>query len=212
MGIRLMGIEFEGAWRGQRGIAPFNDASIKHDGSVRNCIDTDTNEYFTHYGELVSPPLRTDELIQWARAYVPHGINNSCGTHIHVSFQGIQDYAACVSRRFFTDLYKELDRLATSLRESDPEFSRSLHRRMSGGGAQYCRRRFVPGSQMFGDYSDSRYAGINYCWGEHGTFEVRVLPGIDKADTAEAAIRTVIRVVEDHLQRNSFRKKFKFRR
>jgi hypothetical protein len=207
--VKLAGVEFEGCWRGESGISPYSDVSIKHDGSVRNSVDRETNREFVHYGEIVSPPLEPEELIRWARKHVPHGVNKTCGTHVHVSFDEIQKYAACVQRKFFNSMYTMFEELMETL--DDEEFCAALKRRMKGN-MTYTAKRFVPSRQLIVDYNDDRYTAINYCWNEHGTFEIRLLPGVTNPDTIEKVLRAIFRWIEEHVEKNKFKKKFRFRR
>ena len=66
--------------------------------------------------------------------------------------------------------------------------------------------------QMINDYSDNRYCGINYCFGEHGTYEIRILPGISNPETAKFILTCIFDYVNGYVKNNRFRKKFKFRR
>ena len=214
MGIKLMGIEFEGGWDGERGVAPFNDASIKYDGSVRL-----TN--VVHYGEVCSEPLRPDHLIDWAVTHVPHKVNRSCGTHVHISFDKRSEYSTCVNRKYMDGLYEVLDVFTNEIHETnlmkdedvnDSFFIQQMRHRL-GGGNTYCNKRFVPVRQLQDTSRESsRYSGINYCHKLHGTIEIRVLPGISSGDIVREVLSRIITFTEQYLQDNAHKQRIRFRR
>lgn len=208
--IKLVGVEFEGAWRGERGISPFNDDTIiKYDGSVRPCIDPLTGLNFVHYGEAVSPPLPPAEILKWAEEHCPHGVNTSMGTHVHVSFASIGDYSAMISREFFDRIYGRLEFFSNLIERDDPEFARQLRVRLEGGN-NFCKKQFGGLNHVLG--RGDRYQGLNYCWRTHTTLEFRILPGVQNPSTAVKSINLLLRETTDFLSRRGFKKKYRFRR
>jgi hypothetical protein len=202
----MMGVEYEGGWRGTKGIAPFAGATIKYDGSV-NYIDN-----IQHYGEIASDPMEPIAMIQWAKTHVPHAVNGSCGTHVHISFDKRAEYAVCVNRKYMDGLYVVFERFANSKEEEHPVFARAFKRRLAGEN-HYCHKRFAPIRQLQDAHRDSsRYSGVNYCHKLHGTIEIRVLPGIADAGLAEEVLHLIIQYTNAYIRDNQFKKRIRFRR
>lgn len=186
--IKRMGIELEGAWRGERGKPPFEDCDIQHDGSVRPVAGCQ------HYGEIPSKPMTLDDLIEWTRAHYPNGTNHSMGMHVHVSFRQEKFYYLLTDPLFGKHFLKEMERLGREVLAlpSDHIFWERLK-----GTNTYCRKVHAPSNQMAqSGKGGQRYSHINFCKRLHGTMEVRLFPLFATFEEAEKAIRFLHDLIE----------------
>ncbi len=208
--INKMGIELEGAWHGVKGVPPFKGEKIKHDGSVT--FYNRTNEPFVHYGEMVSPPLTPDKLLEWADKHIPTKVNDSCGTHIHVSLKSMPMYASLLTPTFQKVLIGKLRELNETIRESDPEtYKRFLHR--LDGGNRYCRKSYKGLTQVTMDHKGGeRYQQLNYCYRLHGTLEIRVFPATTNKTFLADLIRLTQETIEAWVAKEHRVEKVRFRR
>jgi hypothetical protein len=185
--IKQVGIELEGGWE-----SPPPDAPIGHDGSVK------VNSYYV--GEVASPPLDPKEIDQWILRNHPHATNETCGTHVHLSFKRILDYARLADRETARKFI--IRRLRNWGSNNEWGCIRSDHpfwERLSGENI-YCKALWIPQVQIpCTNKPESRRTQLNFCWGVHGTVELRVLPGFKVPEVTLAAIKASIQAFEDYL-------------
>jgi hypothetical protein len=188
--IDKIGVELEGSWPGEKGVAPFEDVDIQHDGSVDKELDCQ------HYGEINSPPFEDlNALVEWMKLHYPKS-NKSCGFHIHVSLKKIRDYSRLMERKFDFFFNKEISAWAKKTLRKDDLF----WERFSGKN-RFCLTSFTPESQVVqkGKGGD-RYARINFCFTLHGTLELRLFPMWKDFSLSESGLREFIRIVETYLE------------
>lgn len=212
MYINKMGMELEGAWAGTRGVIPFTSgARIKHDGSVH--FNRSESSSFLHYGEVVSDPLTPEELKEWAVAHCPTNVNDSCGTHIHVSLKSNSLYGCLLTPIFYKELigkYKEYN--VNTLSNLDPGSSTRFEYRL-GGENRYCRKGFKGLAQINLDHKGAdRYHQLNYCHRLKGTIEIRVLPATNNPRVLTDLIDVTTQCIEDWCRREHRAEKVRFRR
>lgn len=185
------GVELEGGWR-DRPHSPIGewheDGSVECDGY--ECV-----------GEFVTIGGRSREIVRefiWDN--YPDGVNETCGMHVHVSFQTLLQYS-----RMMDPLFPRL--LLSRLREWGEErkiFSGSPFWSRLNGENSYCALRYRADQQV-SEESTVRYTAVNYCWNAHRTVEVRVLPMFKKLSLGQEAFDVVANAVKEWLARFSRR-------
>jgi len=189
--IKQIGLEVEGGWRSQ-------PPDLHHDGSVRG-LPADMV-----VGELSSSPITgLANAEAWLRERYPHATNESCGFHVHLSFNEL-NYSRLMDEDFNNFFLAEMERFWLENR-SKPGFD--LFRFRLDGQNQYCQKIFRPELQLwrqeaYGDRgTHPRYSQLNFCYGRHGTMECRLFPCFsDVADSVEA-LRVFHNCCETYLQR-----------
>lgn len=212
MHINKMGIELEGGWAGTRGVNPFpSKVKIKHDGSVH--FPRRGDEPFLHYGEVVSEPLTPEELKEFAKAHCPTNVNDSCGTHIHVSLKSNALYGCILTPTFYKEIiskYKEYN--DTVIKAEDEHLYNVFATRLEGKN-HYCRKGFKGLTQITMESKGSdRYQQLNYCHKLRGTVEIRVLPATNNPRVLTDLIDITVATIEDWCRREHRAEKVRFRR
>ncbi len=213
MHINKMGIELEGGWRGTRGVIPFNDGTkIKHDGSVYFNRPA-AGEPFLHYGEVISEPLTPDELKEFALTHCPTDVNDSCGTHIHVSVKNNALYGCLLTPTFYKALIEKMvEYNETVIKAEDPVLYGRFKQRLEGRN-RYCKKGFRGMEQVLMDHKGSdRYHQLNYCHRLKGTMEIRVLPATNNPRVLTDLIDIVTNTIEEWCRREHRADKVRFRR
>lgn len=208
--INKMGLELEGAWAGVARVPPFQDAKIKHDGSVRFSQPTDGT--YLHYGELVSSPMDPEELAQWGYDHCPTAANDSAGTHLHVSTVKDSMYGCLLTPTFQALLMKKLEEYNETFKDSDPVTYSRFADRLSGTNS-YCKKGYLGLRQVLMTLRGSeRYQQVNYCFKLHGTLEIRVLPCTTNRDFIKGVVLLVRDVIEAFVAKEHLSRKVRFRR
>jgi Putative amidoligase enzyme len=119
----------------------------------------------------------------------PFGIrfNHTCGFHIHVSMKTRALYSFMARPSFVTYMKKELQKLLTewiNYYGSENQIVSRFQSRLAGGN-NYCRSSVRIIQQLQRNYH-SRYAFLNYCYGQHTTLECRVFPMMPASMLQEA--------------------------
>lgn len=183
MGIKKVGIELEGGWRGEQ--YPFPDAPFEHDVSVNAPKGFSAGDGVHHWGECKSAPLEVEEALKWMAAHYPTHIpittdvgtshERSVGLHTHISFEEYWMYRACVSVHFRDRVLEGMEKWA--LHAGLPKEHIFWHRH--AGGNRYCTKDFRPGPQMQmtskGHNNLTRRTQINFSY-FMDTIEFRMLP------------------------------------
>lgn len=187
--IYQIGIELEGGWDKIPG-----EATIIRDGSV-----VTPGRYV---GELPSPPLLLGELPKWLKTYYPQHVNDTCGMHVHLSFNNNAFlYQQLMTEAYPATIVAEMKKWATIyLSEAHHIWPRLLDQN------RYCRHRYYADQQAFTQNKDhsqtrlgNRYTVVNYCWGRQRTVECRLLPMMDTSDKAYEIIQELINITEKFL-------------
>jgi len=140
-----------------------------------------------HTGEYVTDPIvYTSDLEEFSRIVLrnyPQEVNSSCGGHFHISFNDERCYAIAQTKRMYHQFRTALMNWATkNLTEAGRA---SVNRRLNGH--RYCERGHDADAQVI--QNGNRYYHFNFCWNEHRTLEVRVLPMFQQAETYVSAVK-----------------------
>jgi len=152
-------------------------------------------------GEKVSQPLKTRQLMHYINNFYPEETNSTCGAHKHTSvINPVKNYSILMEQHFCEEflmigLYKWAECLGV---KKDSAF----YRRMDGDNSMCVPRYRVYDQFMAYDKPDDRYCAVNYCYANHKTIEVRVLPAFqDKRLTISASL-AVEQIISTYLNSN----------
>lgn len=209
--LTSIGVEIEGAWN-ELPESFFNDNNKHHhkiyrsDGSVSGltevlCLTCNKNRRycqceinnfdspdveqstFKFVGECASYPYHNiNNLLLWVDQYYPIKTNNTCGLHVHVKPQNLQEYQKLMSKKFYRDYINAIQVWAKS-RNVLPDSE--LYKRLKGKN-RYVLRGFKPHQN---GQDPEHYRLINYCYSKHGTIEFRLLPAFQSKALARDSIR-----------------------
>lgn len=208
--INKMGMELEGGWRGVRYQHPFDDTTIKHDGSVHFYSPPDGA--FLHYGEIISEPLDPEDLVKWAEVHCPTDVNDSCGTHMHISVKSAPMYGSLLTPTFNKEILFQLTKLNETIKDSDPETYNRFAHRLKGGNS-YCKKGYKGLSQVVLDHKGSeRYHQLNYCYRLKGTLEIRVFPATTNKEFLKELVICTADTIEKWIAKEHRVTKVRFRR
>lgn len=197
MRISKIGVELEGGWSKSP-----PDACIYHDGSV-NVSDEMGNDGYSEddiddlQGEISSEPLTIDDALKWVLKNYPDYINETCGLHVHVSFNHDLDYHKIMSSKFYEFFIMRIEEWGeknTILKNSQ------FWKRLSGDNA-FCKCKFDADNQWEATSKrEVRYRHLNYCFKLHHTVECRLLPMFRDKRLAVSAIKEICQIIEDWLK------------
>ena len=178
--VHLIGVELEGGW-------DECPNSYQDDGSVECAGDTT--------GECISSPLKLVDVLRWIPRNYPEYTNDTCGFHVHTSYNDLRDYETLMERKFYDFFLARI----THWGKSYPIKNRAFWTRLDGKNS-YCRKTFVPMEQALVNHKGGpRYSLLNYCWGLHGTLECRLFPMFKSSKTAQAAVCELVDLIETYL-------------
>jgi len=145
-------------------------------------------------GELVSPPMLRYEMIPWVREFYGR-TNSSCGEHQHFSLKMRKMYSILMDESFH-EYAKE--RLWQWAKDMGVREGSSFYRRMRGD-VQWCHDRYEAYDQINSEYKDDcRYMHVNYCWNQHKTMEVRLLPAFQDVELMVSAHKELANIIEQY--------------
>jgi hypothetical protein len=162
-------------------------------------------------GELPSPILslkpKDGPLYwpNWLRQSYPSHVNETCGLHVHESFARNLTYQRFMDPTYPKTIIEFVRRWAErkKLPPGHPIWPRLA------GQSEYCQHTFYATEQAKeavkrntrADHHrpGSRYSVVNYCWLQHHTFEVRLLPMFEEVSLAEEAIQEIINISNAYL-------------
>lgn len=222
--IYRIGIELEGGWKK----LPANSTNaIVHDGSViipesflprtaaEGVLDLRTLQYLQQRGtaprrnpeimtgEIPSDPMEVIKMPIWMKQFYPHFVNETCGMHVHMSFQSALHYMRLMVPEYqdtvihYMSLFAKEEKLASD----HPIWDRLA------GKSEYCQHIFDPDRQArktrkefnHHDPAGHRYTVINYCYGTKGTMECRLLPMMKDSAQGIRAIQKLLDVTNAFL-------------
>ena len=183
--IKRVGVELEGAWEN---LPP--GVVLEHDGSVFH----NNRPMGYKVGELPLVRMQPAQLRTAISKYYPHKIDETCGMHVHMSFEMIRHYSLLMVPEYPDTIIYFLHKWAL---DSDLPKRHPIWERLAGNSI-FCQKKFWPEEQIRNAEKDHdkrrighRYTVINYCW-RNGTIECRVLPMMSNAELAISAIKMVL--------------------
>ena len=190
--IKRVGIELEGLFLSQN-----RNANYHGDGSV-----VFRNEDGGFVGEVVSEPMGIGTVNDWVLNNYPDQINNTCGCHIHVSFNSNMDYMNTMTQNFYDYFIDGMEKWGNEMKiKPNSQFWLRLE-----GKNQYCKRMpkdntvLIAECQKRGsDYNADRYYQLNHCWSKHKTLECRLLPIFKKPAITISGILEFLNICENFI-------------
>lgn len=189
--IEKIGVELEGGWEHLPvGTILERDGSVHVDGK---------NGVPISVGELPSPPKVPAAMWPWMRKYYPQHVNDTCGMHVHMSFESARHYQLLMVEDYQTTMLAYLEKWGK--RQNLPK-THPLWNRIAGK-VRYCSLNFWPDKQAKApnksynmDREGHRYTAINYCFAKDNcqTVECRVLPMFDNVEQSIDALKQVLLV------------------
>ena len=187
--VKYFGYEIEGGFEDD-----FSDTYCEEcDSSGCGCVESG-NQYFKHdgsvetedytAGEIASPKFRVDRMPQFeqfVKENMPQEVNNTCGLHVHLSFNNQLAYEKTMDLEFFTEFKVKVKEFVLNSGLFTEHTQEEFVKRFRGNNT-YCRDIFSPNSQATGKnvYDETteqgRYTFINYPYNQHGTIECRLFP------------------------------------
>lgn len=159
-------------------------------------------------GEIPSPVMPPSELHAWMSKYYPQSVNETCGLHVHMSFE-----KALLYQRLMVPAYQAtiLDYVAKWAKEEKLASSHALWPRLNGD-SPYCQHKFWPDRQVATRGKDHdqrreghRYTVINFCYLTNGTVECRLLPMMTTADQGIRAVQLILDITNAFLMKGKYR-------
>ena len=145
-------------------------------------------------GEMVSPILEEGKFPSWVKENYPSHVNNTCGLHVHMSFNNARHYSNLMIPQYQFTIAHYLEQWA---KKEGFLANHPIWARLQGKN-EFCKLEFFPDLQatkINKDYhhtgEGNRYTAISYRYGEHGTIECRLLPMFPDAEQSIRAIQTI---------------------
>lgn len=185
--IDRVGVEIEGGW--PVGSVP---PDAQNDGSLR------FDDSSVAAKEMRSKPFKTlRELEAWVRSIYPPHTNSTCGTHVHFSFNTLNDYSRLADERFYQHFIEHITTWARGPRGNISSIP--FYERLEGRN-HHCMKKWDAEAQIEQSGKGSpRYAHWNFCFKLHGTAECRLLPTFKDVNVAVRSIKELIDIVDDYL-------------
>lgn len=159
-------------------------------------------------GEIPSPIMPPSEMPTWMRRYYPQSVNETCGLHVHMSFEN-----ALLYQRLMVPAYQAtiLHYVTLWAKKEGLPRDHCIWPRLRGESV-YCQHQFWPDQQVAtrGKDHDQRRAGhrytvINFCYSTTGTVECRLLPMMPDAEQGIRAVQTIFDVTNAFLMQGKYR-------
>lgn len=172
---------------------------IKSDPSVRFPSATG----LAAIGEVASPALIRPALWTWVRDHYPDVTNRTCGIHVHMSFRHELDYQRLMNKAYHDHMLLGLHRwgLAQKLPKDHVFWPRIRGCNLFAQDVFHGDLAAMHRGGASGDYHDNRYGIVNFCHTLHKTLEIRVLPTFSDKKLAIRAIRRILNLTEEFLDR-----------
>ena len=199
------GFEYEFSDRDDDG--EYCNEHFRHDGSVGVCND-DLED-----GEIASPKFRVDrrkQFRQFVSENMPSETNNSCGIHVHASFNNALAYQKCCDMEFYKLFRKTVWRFMHNGLFSEKTV-REFENRYNGSHSTYCRDGFNPDHSINSgfrgfttevtNHNSGRYNCINFeAFRKYKTIECRMFPSSTDKDEVIAMVEFWIEFCNNYLQ------------
>ena len=120
-------------------------------------------------------------LKSWLTSCYPQEVNNTCGFHLHLGFdrEKRERYYQWLMHPDYQDTLVAALEAWADAEQLPPDHP--LRPRLRGEN-HYCENQFWADAQAgvtrknYSHGGKHRYTIVNYCYGQHGTIEIRVLP------------------------------------
>lgn len=184
--IALAGVELEGGWVD----LPPDVKEVVHDGSVFNGR---LPEGIRYIGELPIGPAVPAAIPELMRIHYPCKMNNTCGMHVHMSFDTLWYYQLLMVPQYQETVVYYLKQWAHEVGLKD---SHTIWDRLNGK-SEFCQKKFWPDVQARTkrkghdrNVDGHRYTIIHYCGRPMmNTIECRVLPMLPNAKQSIRAVQ-----------------------
>ena len=194
--IYKIGVELEGGWLK----LPGPDVAIIRDGSVVfDDIAVDPPRYV---GELPSPPMDLIDMPKWIKSYYPSHINDTCGLHVHMSFETAFIYQMLMCKEYPSTVVEYFKKWGEAKKIPT---TNGFWPRVEGK-SEYCQHVFHADFQATAKRKEydrhapkHRYTVINYCWHRFKTLECRLLPMMATPEEAIEAINELVSITDRFL-------------
>ena len=200
--VARVGVELEGAWEK---LPP--GVKLERDGSVFKGLDEGglNRQGLPGFkvGELPIGPMQPAQLNSALRKFWPTKIDDSCGMHIHMSFETTLQYSLLADSPAYQETI--IYYLLKWANEEKLPYAHPIWDRLRGNN-KYCQKRFWPDLQIQRADKDHnqereghRYTMIHYCWSRTGTIECRILPMMETPELAGRGLRRIIDITNAYL-------------
>jgi hypothetical protein len=195
-----MGAELEGGWTRdtKKSIASkIRGAEAKGDSSVKYVQGEP--------GEITTPPYAIlDDLCDSIMALYPDSVNNTCGFHIHTSFQpSVASFIASSEFfKYFKARWREWGNSVIKPKTVSGNDYSYFWDRLNGNNS-YCRDIFDPHVQLI-DHGGEKYRMLNFLpWQRIKTVECRLLPMFEDKTLTILATRELSDIYDTYLNENT---------
>lgn len=197
-----IGVELEGGWSELP-----KDAKIENDGSVfshaRTAAGNLKRDGFPDwsFGEIPVGPMSPTRLRSALKKYWPTKIDNTCGMHVHMSFESVLQYSLLADS---PDYQETVIKYMKKWADENLPVNHHIYERLSGANI-YCQKKFWPFNQInqkkkgYGFEVGHRYTMISYSWERHRTVECRLLPMMPTQALAISAINHLLDITNAYL-------------
>jgi hypothetical protein len=202
--IDQIGVELEGGWKNEKVSHPKYRSLLHSDGSVNVCGDMpfETAAKY-HVGEIQTPPFQNlSLLINFLKNFYPDLQNHTCGYHIHISLKNDLYYSRLMDKAFHEYILKGFKKWGEKAQKKWGTSLLDQFWQRYNGTNRYCSKEFRPFAQaQIKNKGDGRYTQLNYCYGLHGTIELRLLPMFSEVRLTVDATKQYVKLVESYLSK-----------
>lgn len=171
--------------------------------AVANPVPAATGPNPAYVGEIPSPPLKLTKWRTWLQTNFPAYVNDTCGMHVHQSFDTSLTYQRLMTPQYPKTVLEEFKKWAQQkgLAKDHPLMLRLYGEGKAGTPSEFCQAIFQADEQArrtekrFQHFEPGhRYTIMNYCWGmgNRQTIECRLLPMFEDFDVAAEATEKLL--------------------
>ena len=208
--FRQIGIEIEGGWLNTERVREYfkDDYSVEIPNFVRSGMVSPTPDCVYTYasGEVASPPCDTlEELFAFVDKAHPDAVNESCGIHIHTSFNTLDEYAKVMTPHFYDMLLLRME--SFGLKELGEDGAKDAFWKRMRGELKWIQKGFY-----YADDLEKAKKNLQMNYGafrsnnlgkrKHQTFEFRILPSFEKSITTLKGVHAYLNVLGEVLNTN----------
>jgi hypothetical protein len=177
---------------------------------VANPMPIVTGPAPSYVGEIPSPPLKLDHWEAWLRSHYPPFVNDTCGMHVHQSYDTSLTYQRLMTPQYPKTVLEEFKKWAKEkgYPEKHPLMLRLYGEGKAGTPSEFCQPIFQADEQArrtekrYNHFEPGhRYTVMNYCWGmgNRQTIECRLLPMFEEVNVAIEAILKLLAITNSFL-------------